>query len=466
MWDKIKFAPLAITFDDVIILPGFSSVEPHEIDLSTRFSTNIELSIPLVSSPMDMVSNGRVASILAAMGGIGVIHRHCSVEEQEKMVRRVKETDVHRDIPNVKLDAPIIDAVRYLEKLNEQIALIIEDIHVLGIIKLSKLNGGAELSPTKTLSDMLEMMNEEKTVSKLIRVGNKNIIIETYPEGSIKPTVDDDERLMVAAACSPFDHRRLRILNDIVDAIVMDVAHFHTKMCIEATKRVEDEIAVDLIIGNIGTSQAAEDIITKLDKVDGFRVGIGSGSICKTSEETGVFAPTLFATIETRSVLEKYSLNIPVIADGGVSSVANALKALALGASAVMCGRYLAGCLECPGPIIEIEGKKYKPYRGMGSLTVRLERMLDRYSKITKIIPEGVEALVPYQGSLIEVIHRFIGGLKIAMGYAGAKSIPELRNVRIAMISQNAKREMSPHSIIRVDPKTFWEAIRKLTKIP
>ena len=178
-------------------------------------------------------------------------------------------------------------------------------------------------------------------------------------------------------------------------------------------------------------------------------------------EETGVSAPTLFATIEARSALQKLSLDIPVIADGGISSIANALKALVLGADAVMCGRYLAGCLECPGPIIEIEGKKYKPYRGMGSLTVQLERMLDRYSRITKMIPEGVEAFVPYQGSIIEVIHKFIGGLKIAMGYAGAKNIQELKNARVALISPNARKEISPHSVIKIDPKIFCEAIKK-----
>lgn len=461
MWDKIKNAPMAISFSDLIVLPGFSEVEPYEVNLSTRFSKNIKLSIPLVSSPMDMVTNDRVARILAAMGGIGVIHRHCCVDEQVKMVRKVKESDIRRDIPNVNPDSSLGEILEYLKRLEESIALIIESDYVVGLVKISELNGATKLKPSTTLAEIFDSMKNEKTISKLIRVGDQSLIVEKYSGNKLKPSLDANGDLMVAVACSPFDRRRLRILDSLVDAIVMDVAHFHTKMCIEATKQIEKEIASDLIIGNIGTSEAVEDIVSRLEKVDGFRVGIGSGSICKTGEETGVSAPTLFATIEARSALQKLSLDIPVIADGGISSIANALKALVLGADAVMCGRYLAGCLECPGPIIEIEGKKYKPYRGMGSLTVQLERMLDRYSRITKMIPEGVEAFVPYQGSIIEVIHKFIGGLKIAMGYAGAKNIQELKNARVALISPNARKEISPHSVIKIDPKIFWEAIKK-----
>lgn len=461
MWEKIKNAPVALSFDDIIILPGFSEVEPFEIDTTTRFSKNIRLSIPLASAPMDFVSNDKVAAILAAMGGIGVVHRNCNADEQLKLVRRVKESDIYKDVPSVKVDASFRDAVTYLKTLDEKIAIMVDDGCTIGIIKLCTLKGSVSVSESTTISEILDESKREQTMSKLVNIGEDNVIIEMYSDAGLKPSLDDEGRLMVAAACSPFDYSRLRALDRIVDAIVIDVAHFHTRTCIEATKRIENEITSDIIIGNIGTSEAVKDTLSRLEKVDGFRVGIGSGSICKTGEETGVSAPTLFAVIEATNALRELSEDIPLIADGGITSVASALKALALGADAVMCGRYLAGCLECPGPIIEIEGRKYKPYRGMGSLTVRLERLLDRYSKLTKLASEGVEALVPYQGSVIEVIHKFIGGLKVAMGYAGAKNILEARKTKIAVLTPNAKREIAPHSVIKIDPEMFWEMLKK-----
>ncbi|MCR8463463.1 MAG: IMP dehydrogenase [Candidatus Korarchaeota archaeon] len=462
MWEKVKSAPVAISFEDIIVLPGFSEVEPFDIDTTTRFSRNIKLSIPLVSAPMDFVSNDKVASILAAMGGIGVIHRNCSIDEQLKIVRRVKECDVYKDIPSIKPDCTLRDTISYLKKLEEKVALIIDDNNTIGIVKLCTLSGSVRVSELTTISEVLDEVRKEQTVSKLININEDNILIEMYSNTvGLKPSLDSDEKLMVAAACSPFDYSRLKVLNDAADAIVIDVAHFHTKACMEAVKRIESEITADLIIGNIGTYNAVKDALSKLEKVDGFRVGIGSGSICKTGEETGVSAPTLFAIIEAKNALRELSMDIPLVADGGVTSVASALKALVLGADSIMCGRYLAGCLECPGPLLEIEGRKYKLYRGMGSLTARLERLLDRYSRTTKLISEGVEALVPYQGSVIEVIHKFVGSLKVAMGYAGAKNISEVRNARIALLTPNTRKEIAPHSVIKIDSEMFWELLKK-----
>ncbi|MCR8473234.1 MAG: IMP dehydrogenase, partial [Crenarchaeota archaeon] len=215
MWEKVKSAPVAISFEDIIVLPGFSEVEPFDIDTTTRFSRNIKLSIPLVSAPMDFVSNDKVASILAAMGGIGVIHRNCSIDEQLKIVRRVKECDVYKDIPSIKPDCTLRDTISYLKKLEEKVALIIDDNNTIGIVKLCTLSGSVRVSELTTISEVLDEVRKEQTVSKLININEDNILIEMYSNTvGLKPSLDSDEKLMVAAACSPFDYSRLKVLND------------------------------------------------------------------------------------------------------------------------------------------------------------------------------------------------------------------------------------------------------------
>lgn len=424
--------PLILTFDDIAILPGFSELEPYEIKIESRATRNVELSVPIISSPMDYVTNDTVAKYLARFGSLGIIHRHCSVEEQVKMVREVKKWR-GEGFPEVRMSSSIKSVVLSLRQSENGIRAIIDDGSIVGIVKYMGLSSVAG-DCFKSIGDAVDYMRKNKTASMLVNAKEGSILIEIYLDGSIRPT-KKDEKYVVGAAISPFDKRRVEALDGLADILVMDIAHFHNKSAIEATRRLGD-LESDLVIGNIGTFEAAEDIITKIDKIDAFRVGIGSGSICITGEQTGVFAPTLNATMEVYKILREYSLDIPIIADGGVRGVSDALKAYVFGASTVMCGRYIAGCAECPGGVIEIDGRLYKPYRGMGSRSVHLERLMDRYSRVTKLIPEGVEGLVPYQGSILEVIHRFIVGLKVAMGYAGAKNIEDLRDARWGILLQ------------------------------
>ena len=461
---KILSAPIAITFDDIIILPGFSEVEPFEVDIRTRLTKNIEINVPIVSAPMDTVTNNRVAIRLAEMGSMGVIHRHCSIEEQVEMIKSVKSSEAYSDKMHLSVDHSIEELVGLLKEAPSNTLPIVDSNLVLGVARIVKLPKKAPNNDDyvwRSIGDILDYMRHQRTASVLISANKENIVIENYMDRPLRASLDEKGKLLVGAAISPFDRRRIEELDRYADVLVVDVAHFHTKSCMDAMKSIVSSIGSDLVIGNIGTFEAAEDVVTQIEKVDGLRVGIGSGSICKTSKVTGVFAPTLFATAEVADVLIRYGLKIPIIADGGVRSAADAVKAMALGASLVMCGRYFAGCYECPGPIIVKGDKKYKPYRGMGSISVQLERVLDRYSRLTKLAPEGVEGLVPYQGSIVGAVHRFVCELRISMGYAGAKNISELRSTRIAFLMPSGRREMGPHDIDEIEASKYLEVVRE-----
>ncbi len=362
---KLLEAPLALTFSDVILLPGWTTVEPRETILRTRVSSGVEIKIPIVSSPMDTVTEAGMAIALASLGGIGVIHRNMGVEEQVEQAARVK---------------------RY------------------------------------------EGFDEEQAA------------------------VDREGRLLVAAAVSPFDLERAKRLEKYVDVLVTDVAHFHNANVFSAARRLIREVDVDVVVGNIGTYQAAEDVATRLDGAAGLRVGVSSGSICSTGEVTGVAAPTLFAVAQAADALRDYGMDIPIIADGGVRSPGDAAKALAAGASAVMLGYALAGTEEAAGRLVEVGGKRYKEYRGMASPSSRAKRFAkDRYAeKPAKDIAEGVEGLVPYRGPVEGVVREFVAGIQAAMGYVGARSIREMwEKAQFARVTELGRREVSPHSIIR-----------------
>ncbi len=364
--NKILEAPMALTFDDVILLPGYTEIEPSQADLKTMFTKNIVLNIPIVSSPMDTVTESKMAIELALNGCIGVLHRNCSREEEVEMAEKVKSY----------------------------------------------------------------VFNPEE-----------------YPNA----IVDDRGRLMVAAAVSPFDIKRAIELSRYVDALVVDVAHFHNKNVMEATKKIMEGVGVDLIVGNIGTYKAVEDILAKLEEPAALRVGIGSGSICITGEVTGVAAPTLFAVARVSDALVDYGARrIPVIADGGIRNPGDAVKALAAGASTVMLGYALAGTDEAPGKVVEVSGVIYKEYRGMGSRAAKMKRYsLDRYSKPSKAIDEGVEGLVPARGPVREVLSAWEASMKASLGYIGAKSIRELWEKAVfARISPQGRYEVKPHSIV------------------
>ncbi|HDI52698.1 MAG TPA: CBS domain-containing protein, partial [Candidatus Bathyarchaeota archaeon] len=293
--------------------------------------------------------------------------------------------------------------------------------------------------------EKLPIVDEEGRVRGLITM--RDITLKgTYPNA----VRDDQGRLICAAAISPFDLRRAKALDKYVDILVVDVAHFHNKNCFEAAKRLLKEVSAEVIVGNIGTYEAAEDCITKLDGVAGLRVGIGSGSICTTSIVTRAGSPTLYAVAQAADAVRDYGADIPVMADGGIRNPGDVAVALAVGASCVMMGNVFAGCTESPGRLIALEGRYYKEYYGMGSAAARKKRYaLDRYSQPSKTITEGVEGWVPYRGPVSEIVAEFVGGLKAAMGYVGARTIPEMwEKARLALVTERGADELKPHDIL------------------
>ena len=455
--EKLFSSPIAVTFDDIVVLPGYSDVEPHEVEIRSRFTRSIGVAIPIVSAPMDTVTGEKLAMFLAGMGTIGVIHRHCSVDHQVKMVKNVKNADIYQQIPKISVDSKVEEIPKLLKMAPDDTALILDGDFIVGIARKFDIylkEHSISHAEWNTVGDLVVFLREKQSMSILLNLNGENVIVEIYFRPT-RPLLDSDGRPMVAAAVSPFQKDRIREIDRHVDAIVFDVAHFHTERCLQAAREITGIIESDLVVGNIGTYEATEDIITSLEKVDGLRVGIGSGSICKTSVLTGIFAPTLFATIEAAEALHMYGLKIPIISDGGIRSASDALKALVFGASCVMAGRFFAGCSESLGPLVKLDDRYYKMYRGMGSASVKIESMLDRYSRVTKTVAEGVEGLVEYKGTVIWTLHEFSNQLRIAMGYAGARNIRDLRHARIAFILHGGRREMQPHDIIAMKTSEF-----------
>ncbi len=346
---KFEAAPVAFNFDDVLLLPGLSEKRPRDISLSTRFSSSITISAPICSSPMDTVTEAEMAIAMAECGGIGVVHRNCTPEEEVAMLRKVKEA--------------------------------------------------RPKSETATLGR--------------------------------------DKKLAVAAAVSPFDLERAAALSEYADALMTDVAHFHTKATIEATKKLIKATDRDVIIGSMGTKEGVLHCVRELERVAGLRCGIGGGSICITTDVTKAGSPTLFAVSQAADALEELGLDIPIIADGGIRGPGDISLAFAFGASSAMLGYGLAGTDESPGERVSIDGKEYKGYRGMGSRAARERRaIVDRYADTGgKKLDEGVDAYIPYKGAVPAVMEHLSSGIRASIGYAGAVSVAEMRDkARVARI--------------------------------
>ena len=297
--------------------------------------------------------------------------------------------------------------------------------------------------------EKLPIVDKDKHVKGLITM--KDITLK----GDFPDAIRDEEgRLICAAAVSPFDLDRAKALDRYVDILVTDVAHFHNKNCFEATKKILKEVSAEVIVGNIGTYQAAEDCITKLDGVAGLRVGIGSGSICSTSIVTRAGAPTLYATSNVADAIKEYQAKISIVSDGGLRNPGDIAVALSVGASCAMMGNVFAGCSESPGRLVSMEGRYYKEYYGMGSAKARKKRfVIDRYSQPSKAINEGVEGWVPYRGPVADIIREYIGGLKAAMGYIGAANISEMwEKAKLAMVTERGYQEIAPHDVMTPGP--------------
>ena len=474
---KLKNADHALTFNDVLLLPGWTTIEPSEADVRSRVTRNVELNVPFISSPMDTVTESKMAIALARDGGLGVLHRNCTADEEVEMARAVKRAEalIIRDVITVRPNSTIQNLVGLMEEHNihgfpvvdgkESVVGIVTwrdfrladpGLKVKDVMTKKVVTAGEDI----TLEEAKSILHEHR-IEKLPIVNGQNKVrgLITMRDITLKGTYpqairDEAGRLICAAAISPFDYDRAVALDEYVDILFTDVSHFHNKNCFDAAKKVLDNVSAEMIVGNIGTYEAAEDCLTKLDGIAGLRVGIGSGSICSTSIVTRAGAPTLYATAQVADAIKDYGSDATIISDGGIRNPGDIAVALAVGGDCAMMGNVFAGTSESPGRLVAMEGRYYKEYYGMGSAAARKKRYAqDRYSQPSKSINEGVEGWVPYRGNVSDIVSEFVGGLKAAMGYVGAKTIPEMsEKSKLALVTERGAAEISPHDILLPGP--------------
>ena len=475
--NKSKFIGEGLTYDDVLLVPAYSEILPHQVTLSTHFSRNIKINTPIVSAAMDTVTEHELAISIAQQGGIGVIHKNMSIEHQAKEVRKVKRSESGMILDPITVDqnATIGDALLLMAEYKIGGIPVVDGVKKLtGIVtnrdlrfeknlkkKVSEVMTKDKLVTAKEDVDLVKAENilQQHKIEKLLITDNENKLVGLITFKDIikvkqHPFSCKDEfgRLRVAAAVgvSKDTFERIEALvNSGVDAIVIDTAHGHSKGVIHLLKEVKKEFKnLDVVVGNIATGDAAKDLAHA--GADGIKVGIGPGSICTTRVIAGVGMPQLSAIMNVASALK--DAGIPVIADGGIRFTGDIPKALAAGASSVMMGSMFAGTEESPGETIIYEGRKFKSYRGMGSLEAMQKGSKDRYFQeneddIKKLVPEGISARVPYKGTLKEVMHQLIGGLRAGMGYCGADNLESLKGAKFVKITQSGMVESHPHDV-------------------
>ena len=473
-----KVSSLGLTYDDVLLVPAFSEVLPREVSIVSKFSRNISLNVPIVSAAMDTVTESQMAIAMAREGGIGVLHKNMTIEEQADKVRKVKRSESGLIIDPVTLPttALVADAKKIMHEYRIGGIPIVDDAGLLiGIVTNRDLrfekNEGRPLMEVMTsehlvtakegisMADAEEVLQAHK-IEKLPVVDNDNKLIglitfRDITRVSITPQANKDTygRLRVAAAVgvTPDVMDRVNALaKSGVDAVVVDTAHGHTKGVVKVLKKIKKAFPkIDVVVGNIATSEAASFLLDA--GADGIKVGIGPGSICTTRIIAGVGYPQLSAVLEVASVLA--DTDVPLIADGGVRYTGDIVKAIAAGADCVMLGSLLAGTKESPGETVIYEGRKFKTYRGMGSVEAMKKGSKDRYFQdveddIKKLVPEGIVGRVPYKGELNESIHQFVGGLRAGMGYCGAKDVSTLQQTaRFVQITASGIKESHPHNV-------------------
>jgi len=475
--NKEKFIGEGLTYDDVLLVPAYSENLPHEVDLGSKFTRNIVINTPIISAAMDTVTEHELAISIAQQGGIGVIHKNMSIERQANEVRKVKRSESGMILDPITLneEALVGDALRLMaENKIGGIPVISKERKLKGIVTNRDLRFEKKLN-----KKIAEVMTTENLVTAnedvdLVKAENilQNYKIEKLPvidendflvglitfKDIIKvkqhPNSCKDEfgRLRVAAAVGvskdTFD-RIEALVKSSVDAIVIDTAHGHSKGVIDLLKDVKKGYPnLDVVVGNIATGEAALDLVRA--GADAIKVGIGPGSICTTRIIAGVGYPQLSAIMNVKKALEGSS--VPIIADGGIRFTGDIPKAIASGASSVMMGSMFAGTHESPGETIIYEGRKFKTYRGMGSIEAMQKGSKDRYfqedeNDIKKLVPEGISARVPFKGSLKEVMHQLIGGLRAGMGYCGAKNIESLMDAKFIKITSSGMLESHPHDV-------------------
>jgi len=477
-----KVAMVGLTYDDVLLLPAASDVIPSGVDTSTRITRSISLRVPLLSSAMDTVTEARMAIAMARQGGVGVLHRNLSIDEQAAQADLVKRSEAGM-ITNPVTCAPddtLADVDRLCAHYRISGVPVVDPSGVLvGIVTNRDIRFETDLArsvrdvmtamPLVTAlvgvsdDDALDLLRRHK-VEKLPLVDAAGrlrglITVKDFTKRDQFPHASKDAagRLLVAAAVGVGEesYKRARTLVDVgVDIIVVDTAHGHSAAVLEMVTRLKRDVSVDIIGGNIATREGAQALIEA--GADGVKVGVGPGSICTTRVVTGVGVPQVTAIFEAAQVCR--AAGVPVIGDGGLQYSGDIAKAIAVGADAVMLGSLLAGVEESPGELIFINGKQYKSYRGMGSLAAMQSRgearsySKDRYFQDDvlsddKLVPEGIEGQVPYRGPLAAVVHQLVGGLRSAMGYCGAHSIAQLQEARLVRITAAGLKESHPHDV-------------------
>lgn len=472
-----KIVSDGLTFDDVLLIPSYSEVLPREVSLASHFSRNILLNTPIVSAAMDTVTEASLAMAIAREGGIGVIHKNMTIEEQAKQVNIVKRAEngmIYEPVTIAK-GKKVGDALKMMAEYKiGGIPVVTEHGVLVGIVTNRDLR--FEDNMNKSIDEVMTKDNlittdqstdlehaaavlQKYKIEKLpvVDKDNKLIGLLTYKDitkAKDKPLAckDSKGRLRVAAGVGvTYDtFERIQALVDAkVDAVVIDTAHGHSKGVIETLKKAKKEFpSIDIVVGNIATAQAAIDLAKA--GADAVKVGIGPGSICTTRIIAGVGVPQLSAIYEVSKALK--SSGVPVIADGGLRYSGDIVKAMAAGASSVMAGSLFAGVEESPGETIIYNGRKFKSYRGMGSIEAMQKGSKDRYFQdveddIKKLVPEGISARVPYKGTLYEVMYQLIGGLRAGMGYCGANTIDKLHDARFTRITNAGISESHAHDV-------------------
>jgi IMP dehydrogenase len=473
-----KIVGEGLTYDDVLLIPAFSEVLPREVNIQAKFTRNITINVPIVSAAMDTVTESRMAIAMAREGGIGVLHKNMSIDQQALKVRKVKraESGMIIDPVTLPLTASVKDAKDNMREFSiGGIPIVDKDHKLLGIVTNRDLrfekNNARPISEVMTSGDLVtvaegtslaqaEDILQQNKIEKLPVVNKDNKLVGLITFRDItkltqKPIANKDSygRLRVAAALgvtADAVDRAAALVNAGVDAVVIDTAHGHTQGVVNVLKAVKASFPdLEVIVGNIATGEAAKFLVAA--GADAVKVGIGPGSICTTRVVAGVGFPQFSAVLEVAAAIK--GSGVPVIADGGIRYTGDIPKAIAAGADTVMLGSLLAGTKESPGETIIYEGRKFKSYRGMGSVEAMKQGSKDRYFQdveddIKKLVPEGIVGRVPYKGELFESIHQFIGGLRAGMGYCGAKDIDSLKeHAKFVKITASGINESHPHDV-------------------
>ena len=473
--DRVKME--GVTFDDVLLIPAYSEVLPNQVNLTTKFSRNITLNVPLISAAMDTVTESQMAIAIAREGGIGVIHKNMSIEEQARQVHAVKraENGMIYDPVTIKRGSTVQDALNMMHEFRiGGIPVVDDDKKLVGIVTNRDLRFERNLSriidevmtkdnlvttsQSTNLEEAADILQNHK-IEKLpvIDKNGRLIGLVTYKDitkAKDKPNAAKDAlgRLRVAAGIGVTADSMVRakaLVDAGVDALVIDTAHGHTKGVVNVLRQVKEAFPqVDVVVGNIATGEAAKYLVE--NGADGVKVGIGPGSICTTRIIAGIGVPQLSAVYDVAKALE--GTGVPLIADGGIRYSGDIVKALAAGAYSVMLGGVFAGVEESPGETIIFNGRKFKSYRGMGSLEAMEKGSKDRYfqgnvSDNKKLVPEGIAARVPYKGTLYEVAYQMLGGLRAGIGYCGAPTIKDLHNAKFVKITNAGMQESHPHDV-------------------